>query len=110
MTGPVTALLFTLMRRRAQFGRRADHARDEHRQADDEPHEDRAARPQHLADREIEDPHRGIEEAGDDVAGRVAGSAIVSALHQVLEHGLQVVVGRRHFLDGAARAARRPAR
>ena len=78
----------------------ADDERDEHRAANDERHEDRAARPEHLAERQLEDAAR---RAGHNEASR--GSR--SLLHQILEHGLQVVVGRRDFVDDAGLARRR---
>ena len=57
----------------------ADDQGQEHRAADDERHEDRAARPQHLAEREIEDAARRVKndmrrKAGSGVASPVIAS------------------------------------
>ena len=41
----------------------AHEQRDQHGRADDQQHEDRPPRPEHLAERQIEDPQRGRQEA-----------------------------------------------
>jgi hypothetical protein len=95
-------------RRHAERFDGLDDQREHHRAADDERHEDGASRPQHLAQRKIEDAARGFEERHAAEGPRRGGRR--SLLHQELEHGLQVVVGRLHFVDLAGLAARGRAR
>ena len=58
MPMPADALAVDAQRRHAEHLEHPDDQREQHRAADDERHEDGAARPQHLAEREIEDAAR----------------------------------------------------
>ena len=63
--------------RRAEADQDAQQQRDQHRRADHQHHENGAPRPEHLAEREIEDPQRRRQEARGAAGWRRAGGASV---------------------------------